>query len=415
MKTIYNYLIITSIISLLPLGLIRGQSLNEYLKEAGENHPGIQAVYHEYHAALEKVPQVGTLPDPKLSFGYFVSPVETRLGPQQFKFSMSQMFPWFGTLKEQEKAATEKARIKYQQFVDLKNQVYQEVKSQWYELYKTNQAIRITKENLDILNSLETISRRNYETGIGQMADVLRIEVNIREQKNKLADLQDKLSTQKIDFKLLLNRSESNSIKVPENIQLHTFDIMSYRDSIRNHPKMKALNHEKTALEHQYEADQKKGYPSLSLGLDYAIIGTRQDMQVDNSGRDVIMPMVGISLPLYRKKYNAMKKETKLKLQAVKSEKQNRLNTLSSQYKKAEEKYLNAHRKVDLYEQQVEETEKIYSLLKTNYSTDGENFFELLRTQLNVQKYKLKLDQAKADQNIAVSQLKYLTDQKQIR
>ena len=110
-----------------------------------------------------------------------------------------------------------------------------------------------------------------------------------------------------------------------------------------------------------------------------------------------------------------MKKETKLKLQAVKSEKQNRLNTLSSQYKKAEEKYLNAHRKVDLYEQQVEETEKIYSLLKTNYSTDGENFFELLRTQLTVQKYKLKLDQAKADQNIAVSQLEYLTDQKPIR
>ncbi|MBS3773748.1 MAG: TolC family protein [Bacteroidales bacterium] len=413
MKAIYKHTILLIMVHLFLSGIIQGQTLNEYLKEAGENHPELQAAYHEYHAALEKVPQVGALPDPKLGFGYFISPIETRLGPQQLKISVSQMFPWFGTLKEQEKAAAEKARIQYQQFVNLKNQIYQEVKSQWYELYKTQQALHIIKENLGILNSLKNLSRRNYETGKSQMADVLRTEVNIREQKNKLEDLKEKLSTQKTEFNLLLNRSESDSIRVPGNIQPDTFDTMAYRDSIRNNPGLTALSHKKTALEHQYEADRKKGYPNLSLGLDYAIIGKRQDMQVNNSGRDVVMPMVGISLPLNRKKYDAMKKETSLKLQAVQSEQQDRLNTLSARYKKAEEKYLDAIRKVDLYKKQIEETEKIYRLLKTNYSTDGENFFELLRTQLMVQEYKLKLRQAIANQNIAVSKLEYLTNQNQ--
>lgn len=413
MKRTYKYLIILIPVAMLFSGLVRGQSLNDYLQEAGKNHPGLQAAWHEYYAALEKVPQVGTLPDPMLSFGFFVSPVETRLGPQQFKVSVSQMFPWFGTLKEKEKAAAEKARIKYQQFLDLKNQVYKQVKTQWYQLYKTSQAIRITRKNLEILSSLKALSRRNYETGKSEMADLLRVNVNIREQENKLDDLQEQLATQKTEFNLLLNREGGDSLATPVSIQLDTFNTVAYRDSIRKNPKLTALSHKETALEHQYEVDKKKGYPSISLGLDYAVLGKRQDMQVEQNGRDVIMPMVGFSLPLYRKKYKAIEKETRMKLDAVQYEQKNRLNNLSSQYKKAEEQYADALRKVDLYKEQVEETERIYKLLKTNYSTDGENFFELLRTRLMVQKYELKLEKAKADQNIAVSTLKYLTNQNQ--
>src|SRR6056297_1634974 len=103
------------------------QDLSKYLKEAGENNPELRAAYHEYYAALEKIPQVGALPDPKLSFGYFISPVETRLGPQQFKVSASQMFPWFGTLKEKEKASAEMAKMKYQRFVSLRNEIFRDV------------------------------------------------------------------------------------------------------------------------------------------------------------------------------------------------------------------------------------------------------------------------------------------------
>jgi outer membrane protein, heavy metal efflux system len=90
------------------------QTLDDYFKIAAENNPGLQAVYKEYEAALQKVPQVSTLPDPVFSFGYFISPVETRVGPQQAKFSLTQMFPWFGTLKAQGDAAALMAEAKYQ-------------------------------------------------------------------------------------------------------------------------------------------------------------------------------------------------------------------------------------------------------------------------------------------------------------
>ncbi len=412
MKTIYK-IILTSILGALSMaGSAQDTTLNAFLKEAAENNPGVKAAYHEYYAALEKVPQVSALPDPKLSFGYFISPVETRLGPQQFKVSLSQIFPWFGTLKEQEKAFAEKAKVEYQQFVNIKNALFRDVKAKWFELYKVSEAIRITKENLDVLYSLKQISQRNYETGKTQMTDLLRLDVNIREQENKLDDLEEKLATVKTEFNLLLNRDEQEDFNIPSALNLDTFNLVAYRDSVRNNPQLTALEHKENSLKHQYEVAKKKGYPTVSLALDYAVIGERTDMQVENSGQDVIMPMVGISIPLNRKKYDAMKKEKELQLKAVQSNQQNKVNMLSAQYKKAEEQYVDAMRKVELYKEQTNETERIYSLLKTGYSADGQNFYELLRTRLMVLKYELKLEQAKADQNIAVAKLEYLTNQK---
>lgn len=412
MKTIYK-IILTLMLGTLTQGVAaQDTTLNVFLKEAAQNNPGLEAAYQEYYAALEKVPQVGALPDPKLSFGYFITPVETRLGPQQFKVSLSQMFPWFGTLAENEKAFAEKAEVKYQNFLNLKNAIFRDVKTKWYELYKVNEAIRITKENLEVLYSLKQITQRNYETGKTQMTDLLRLNVNIREQENKLADLEEKLARVKTEFNLLLNRNKQKNFPAPKVLSLDTFDLAAYRDSIRNNPQLTALKYKESALKHQYEVAKKKGYPSFSLALDYAFVGERTDMQVDNSGQDVIMPMVGISIPLYRKKYNAMKKEKELQLKAVQSSQQEKLNRLSASYKKAEEKYIEALRKVELYREQANETERIYNLLKTSYSADGQNFYELLKTRLMVLKFELKLEQAKADQNIAVAKLEYLTNQK---
>ena len=79
--------------------------LDNYLVIAAENNPGLKTRFNEYMAALEVAPQAKALPDPQLAFGWFIMPVETRLGPQQLKVSASQMFPWFGTRKAKENVA----------------------------------------------------------------------------------------------------------------------------------------------------------------------------------------------------------------------------------------------------------------------------------------------------------------------
>ncbi len=93
-----------------------------------------------------------------MAFGYFINPVETKLGPQQAKLSFTQMFPWFGTLGAKETTAEAFAKAKYDQFKDAKSQLFYNVKSTYYSLYFTSQAIAINKENLNILYSFQGLA-----------------------------------------------------------------------------------------------------------------------------------------------------------------------------------------------------------------------------------------------------------------
>ena len=45
-------------------------SLFTYLEIAAKNNPTVLQRYYEYEAALQKVPQVGSLPDPELVSGF---------------------------------------------------------------------------------------------------------------------------------------------------------------------------------------------------------------------------------------------------------------------------------------------------------------------------------------------------------
>ena len=88
-------------ILIIPLLLIafnvKAQSINEFYTIASDNNPELKAKYKEFEASLQKVAQVSTLPDPSLTMEYLVSPSS----PENMRLTLSQMFPWFGTLKAQ--------------------------------------------------------------------------------------------------------------------------------------------------------------------------------------------------------------------------------------------------------------------------------------------------------------------------
>jgi len=91
-------------------------SLDDYLEMAATNNPEIKAVYNQYLASLEKVPQAGALQDPQASFGFFLKPMAIVGGSQVAELQLMQMFPWFGTLKIAKGEASEMARAKYELF-----------------------------------------------------------------------------------------------------------------------------------------------------------------------------------------------------------------------------------------------------------------------------------------------------------
>ena len=70
-----------------------------YVRYALYHSPAVEAAYQRWAAVSERLPQVRALPDPRLNFGFFLDEVETRTGPQQARFGVSQSFPWPGLLE----------------------------------------------------------------------------------------------------------------------------------------------------------------------------------------------------------------------------------------------------------------------------------------------------------------------------
>src|SRR5674476_75319 len=133
-------------------------SLLFYLSEAARNNPTVLQKYAEYQASLQKVPQVGSLPDPELSLGVFLSPMELVSGNQVADIRLMQMFPWFGVLKNAKDEMGLMAKAKYETFRDAKLQVFYDVQRTWYELNKVKQNIRVSEKNLALLHTIERLA-----------------------------------------------------------------------------------------------------------------------------------------------------------------------------------------------------------------------------------------------------------------
>ena len=131
------------ILGTLPALVPRAQSLDEHLERAVKLNPGLQARYAEFEAALVRSAQVSGLPDPTLSIGYFISPVETRVGPQRARFSLTQMFPWFGTLGVQAEATDLLAEARYQAFLEAGNEIVYKVRMAYYPLHELDRAVEL--------------------------------------------------------------------------------------------------------------------------------------------------------------------------------------------------------------------------------------------------------------------------------
>ena len=393
------------IATLLFSSLSFAQTLDDYFKIAAENNPGLQAVYKEYEASLQKMPQVSTLPDPTFSFGYFFSPVETRVGPQQTKFSLTQMFPWFGTLKAQGNVAALMAEAKFQNFIDARNRLYFQVASAYYPLYELKDFVRIEQENISILESYKTIATQKFKNGTGTMVDVLRVDIMLKDAQTNLSILRDKEKPLLTTFNKLLNRSETELVLISDTLKSENLSEYYRKDSlIAANPKLKKLDLKLQASQVAEIVAQKQGLPKLGVGLEYVL-----DISMPDNGKNVLMPMVSISIPIFRAKYNASVKESQLMQESYTLQKQEVTNTLFSEYEMVLFQVQQQLQLISLYQQQIQTSHQSLNLLFTSYGNSGKEFEEVLRMQQQLLKYQKMSATALAQFHIAVERINYLT------
>lgn len=390
------------------------EMLQNYLVEAAENNPGLKGKFNEYQAALEKIPQAGAFPDPQITFGYFIQPVETRLGPQKARISLSQMFPWFGTSGAKEDAAAEMARSKYEMFEEAKVRLFYDVKSTWYNLYYTTKTIAVTAGNLKIMNTLRELALAKVESGSALASDVLRAEMEIADLENQLLFLKDSYLEQQTSFNNLLNVDKTRMVSIPDSLITIDFELSreAVLDSIRsgNHNILQ-LEFSRSSYVKQATAARKMGKPGLMAGIDYVVVGEGSNSMagISESGKDALaFPVIGITIPLYRKKYSSMVNEASLLQKSTENARLDKINMLVTTFEKTYRDYRDADRRITLYSGQSDKASKSLGILRTAFETNGKNFEEVLRMERQLLKYELEFEKALADKNASIAFINYL-------
>ncbi|WP_291728308.1 TolC family protein [Bernardetia sp.] len=397
--------------------LSQAQTLEDYFVVAAENNPKLKADYKAFEMALQKTTQVNALPDPNLSLGYFLSPIETRVGAQQFRAELSQMFPWFGTLSARRNVAALEAEAIYQKFLDAKNQLYYEVSVAYFDLYEIQKLREIERQNINILDSYKNVATIKFENAQGSMVDVLRVELMLKEATTSLNILEKKEMPLRSKFVQLLN-IDADSLKktgialdstVFQKIYSFT-DIALQKDSLLvNNPVLEALEYKLQSSQAKEELAQKEGLPKLGVGVAYVATAKRTDMEVMDNGKDAVMPMISMSLPIYRKKYKAAQRKAQLEQEMIQFQKENKTNQLLTTYDKIWFQLQRQQELITLYQAQKTDTEHIIKLLYAAYTNIGTDFEEVLRMQKELLMYQKKIIIAQKNYQTAIAELNYLT------
>jgi len=234
--------------------------------------------------------------------------------------------------------------------------------------------------------------------------------MEINDLNNQLALLKDNAQVLSVKFNSLLNIDINSNIRIVDKLtEVKLMDKRSALDSIRlNNHSLSSFDYQIEDLEYRQKLASKESLPKFNIGVDYTFIG-KGTSTASNAGKDAFMfPKIGITIPLYRKKYKAKVQEVIYLQEAKTNEKIDKKNTLTVLFENVWKDYQDALRRNILYQKQEGLAEKSLSILESEYATNNINFEDILQMERKLLKYALALQKAETDREAAVAFIQYL-------
>ncbi|RPG36315.1 MAG: TolC family protein [Muricauda sp. TMED12] len=369
------------IFSLFTFHFLSAQSLESYLQEAELNSPMIQALELRYNIAKEKVKEVNTLPNTTFGAGYFVSEPETRTGAQRAKFSVSQMLPWFGTITTRENYASSMAETEYAEIVIAKRKLALSVAQSYYKLYGIQAKQKVLQENIQLLKTYETLALTSVEVGKASAVDVLKLQIRQNELQQQKEVLEQSYIAEQAVFNNLLNRDESIAVEVVDDMDVPENDPILNKEDLSLNPELLKYDQLYESVTQSELLNQKENAPSFGIGLDYIPVSERDDMVFSDNGKDIVMPMVTFSVPIFNNKFKSVSKQNELRQKEIELQKEERLNVLENAYANAISQRNQARIAHQTQTKNLKQAKDAEEILIKNYETGTIDFNDVLDIQ----------------------------------
>ena len=239
------------------------------------------------------------------------------------------------------------------------------------------------------------------------MSEVLRLQLEMMELESRTESLWAEIRAASARFNALLNRPAESGLVLPDSLVQIPFrpDTEAVLSEINGrNPMLGMLREETLAYKAKAEMDRKMGYPMFGIGLQYMLMAPLRNMAAGNmGGMDMIMPMLSVSIPLYRNKYKAAQKESRLLHQASEMKQADAFNSLEAELRQAFYLLDEAGRRIDLVRRQAELTQAAANLAAREFVSGQTDLGGVIQIRRQLLDYRLKEAEAIADYNTMVA------------
>lgn len=425
--------------------------LRDYLLEAAERHPGLKALHEEWLAALERIPQARALEDPMFTYKQFV-----QSDMKEFAVMFEQSFPWFGTLRLRgEKAAAEAEAARWRMYAE-RNRIFAAVKKAYFEYAYLGEQIRVTEEQIEIIEFTEEIVHAKYSLGLAAQDDLLRIQ----NERDTVADMRAQMLQMQPALAAKLNealgRPLGDDVSWPQPAAFPPEPpappLVTAWIRLQS-PELKAADSMIEGNEKEIDLARRMGRPEIRLGFEYERLkdegSTRGDpympsklMAYNNLFRTAtgIMPFdavdtgldiydgflyrergnnleddvavsLGVSLPIWRKKVRGAVAEARHMTNAAKHDKEAMARALDAEARMALFGIQDGQRRINLYEESlIPRAKQSYEGLQGAYASGAmdADFLDMLESIRELLNFDLERLRAARDWQLAAAELEML-------
>mgnify|MGYP000086784674 FL=1 len=386
------------------------QKLETLIDEALLNNPEIQKIDLQYKRVSEKLNEVNTIPNTEFGMGYFISEPETRTGAQRFKISVKQMLPWFGTITSRENYVGALADAKYVEIVIVKRKLMASVSQSYYKLYANKAKQEILNDNINLLKTYETLALASVEVGKTPVVDVLRLQIRQNELQQVKDVLQQEFLAEQTTFNNLLNREDDIEVTFVDDLLLPNEDFETTKENLTFHPELLKFDKLFRSIEQSELLNQKESSPKIGFGLDYINVSERPDINFIDNGKDIIMPMISLSIPIFNKKHKSITKQNELEQQEILYQKKEKRNTLESLLDKALKERMSARISYKTAIKNIKQSNEAKQILIKNYETGAIDFIDVLDIQELELKFQISQIESIVKYYVQSTIINYLTN-----
>lgn len=359
-------------------------TLAELIDTAREHNPRVKAARAELERTMRKKPRARGLDDPVLTYTEPVREIETRLGPQERVFTLSQKLPFPGKLGLKADIVDREVEIARTRYEKTLRDLTAEVKKVFYELYFIDRALDLDRENKAVLDYFAEVSRTNYGLDVSELDELVRARKSSAQASFDLLMLEDMREGVVARINTLLDRVPSASVAragEPEigEIDMELAELAEQAARYNEEVKIAGLEVKKTELELRLAGYSWR--PDFNVGVNYSQIGD-PGTGVADAGEDAVAITLGVNIPIWFSKNRAAVEEQRMGLEKRLLEKKGVVAEVTNRVRKVWFDLVTSQRIMELYgERLIPEAEESVAFAEARYKTGREKLARLLEVQ----------------------------------